>query len=711
MKVPDRLAWLCATVILTLCACCVPAFAAEADFDMEEGGFYNIVLLMDKSGSMNDTDPNRNAVNEAKMFVHSLYTGVQNKKEIGADVQINLGILAFSRDPEPNINFIELDSDSAVQTLMDTIDAIRYDRMYTGATDLGKAVDAAVGYLNGRQTPNHTGLVVLFTDGYTQYLSSEPNKAQLEAESAALLQKNLGIALQNGYEIYVIGLNHEERIKPAGRAEIMRIANETQIREGLIERNRPEDNAAEMAQKGKPKKNYVITDSLREIQNFYIQLFADLMRSAHSPEIAKSGNQSSPTDAAGENFPAVYFDIPIDTNRVSCCNIYVTSEGNIEDVRLFNPSGVYASSPAVSIKKDRDGKYAILSLWRPATGNWRLGVDSDAPFSVQYVPISSMKIKTTPLPAQDGEMEFEIRAFYDNEDITANVSPNLVGGGLTMASENRTQTKYPIYYDTNRNVLTTGKISVPEPGNYVLYTSLAPSTTELKVSKRPWAYPMEQPPEAEPNPNPNPEEPTPEPNPEPTPEEPTPEPNPEPTPEEPTPEPELKSEPLKVSVKQGNNVKINMEDAFLEWDDQNTLTVTDVECPDPDIPIEIDNNALKVEAKKAPSEPLDLVVHATDSFSHEWDIPVQLNVTKGFPLYLLLIIPFLLALVLGILVLIVLLSRRKKTKTPPAQPPQPPQSPQPPTQPLNGQTTIGLSQGLQGGSGSSGVSLNKNQNP
>ena len=113
MKFSGRIARLWA-VILTLCACLVPAFAAETDFDMEEGGFYNIVLLMDKSGSMNFTDKDRNAVNEAKMFVHSLYTGVQNKKRVGAQVEINLEIVPFSRDPEWDTRFIRLDSSEDV---------------------------------------------------------------------------------------------------------------------------------------------------------------------------------------------------------------------------------------------------------------------------------------------------------------------------------------------------------------------------------------------------------------------------------------------------------------------------------------------------------------------------------------------------------------------------------------------------------------------
>ncbi|MBR4211114.1 MAG: VWA domain-containing protein, partial [Oscillibacter sp.] len=487
-------------LILTLCVCLVPAFAAETGFDMEEGGFYNIVLLMDKSGSMNFTDKYRNAVNEAKMFVHSLYTGVQNKKNVGADVEINLEIVPFSRDPEWDTHFIRLDSPGAVGEAMNTIDAIAYDPLGTGATDLGKAVSAAVAHLNARpDSRTHTGLVVLFTDGYTEYLDSDPGKEKNEADSAVLLADSLKEAQERRYEIYVIGLNHiedgKERIKPEGRAEIARIANETQSGNGLVAFEEGESNP-----NGKPGKNYLITNSLRKIQNFYIGLFARLMRSAPPVQVDASLERPDPS--------RTYFDIPIGTDRVSCCNIYVTSEGSVGDVGLFTPSGDYLSGEylsasedsRVSVKRDSGGKYEILSLWNPDEGTWRLSVAaSDAPL-VQCVKISGMKIQTTPVSIQDGEAEIEVRAFHDGAELPQEFYQNIARtnrairdsedehkfyvGSVTVADD-PTQTPYPLDYDEERNALTT-RIPAPESGQHILYTQLTPGETENKMSQRVW---------------------------------------------------------------------------------------------------------------------------------------------------------------------------------------------------------------------------------
>lgn len=528
MKLSGRIARLWA-LILTLCACLVPAFAAETNFDMEEGGFYNIVLLMDKSGSMNFTDKYRNAVNEAKMFVHSLYTGVQNKKKVGTQVEINLEIVPFSRDPEWDTHFIRLDSPEDVGEAMNTIDAIVYDPEGTGATDLGKAVSAAVERLNARSAPGHRGLVVLFTDGYTEYLDSDPRKDELEARSAELLRDSLQEAREKNYEIYVIGLNHiedgKERIKPSGRAEIMRIANETQSGNGLAAFEE-----GEVSQNGKPAKNYVITNSLRKIQNFYIALFANLMRSAPPVQVDESPDRPDPS--------RMYFDIPIGTDRVSCCNIYVTSEGSVGDVGLVTPTGEYLSGEYLStlvdedspysVKRDSGGKYEILSLWNPGEGDWRLSVAaSDTPL-VQCVEISGIKIQTTPLSIQDGEAEIEVRAFYDGEELPEEFYRTIadLGTGVVAVVGAPEQGTYVLTYDEDRNALTV-RIPAPESGQYMLYTQLTPSATENKMSQRMWDVDATPAPAPDPIPEPDPvPEPEPVPNPEPVPE---PEPPPEPT--------------------------------------------------------------------------------------------------------------------------------------------------------------------------------------
>ena len=152
---------------------------------------------------------------------------------------------------------------------------------------------------------------------------------------------------------------------------------------------------------------------------------------------------------------------------------------------------------------------------------------------------------------------------------------------------------------------------------------------------------------------------------------------------------------MEVSVKQGEDIQINLEEAFDEWDKQNTLTITDVESPDSKLSVEINDNFLKVPAKKFLPTTIDLVAHATDSLTQQtWDIPVTLHVKANW-IYLLRsfwwAIPFLLALVAALLLLIFITTKRK---TPPS-----------------GQTTIEVNNSGMNGPGANGpgVNLHKNQ--
>ena len=171
------------------------------------------------------------------------------------------------------------------------------------------------------------------------------------------MRKSLETAKQAGYEAYVIGLNcidpadGQERIQPEGRAKIMRIADETQIGDGLVPY-------------GPEKRNYLITDSFADIQNFYIWLFADLMRSVDPIPTGPSEDQSPPSGASPDEPFRTYFDIPIEADGNSCCNIFVISEDGIGNVRLFYPSGepVDSTDSRVIVKRDNGNKYETLVL-------------------------------------------------------------------------------------------------------------------------------------------------------------------------------------------------------------------------------------------------------------------------------------------------------------------------------------------------------------
>ena len=101
---------------------------------------YNIALLIDKSGSMNATDPARLAVSAAGMFVNSLYTESLMDQAAGTGgARSRVGVISFSADTETETIPVELTSEAEVSFVAGKIDAVTYDKVNTGATDLGRA--------------------------------------------------------------------------------------------------------------------------------------------------------------------------------------------------------------------------------------------------------------------------------------------------------------------------------------------------------------------------------------------------------------------------------------------------------------------------------------------------------------------------------------------------------------------------------------------
>lgn len=102
---------------------------------------YNIVLLIDRSGSMNRTDPQRLALDAAKMFVHSFYAGTMRKQADGQNQSASkIGVIAFSEFADTVTPLVEVSSQKQASAVADRIDDIIYDPPDTGATDLGHAV-------------------------------------------------------------------------------------------------------------------------------------------------------------------------------------------------------------------------------------------------------------------------------------------------------------------------------------------------------------------------------------------------------------------------------------------------------------------------------------------------------------------------------------------------------------------------------------------
>lgn len=409
---------------------------------------YNIALLIDKSGSMNATDPERLAVSAAGMFVNSLYTESLMDQAAGTGgARSRVGVISFSADTETETIPVELTSEAEVSFVAGKIDAITYDKVNTGATDLGRAVLAGTEMLKDAQDGVRKNMIILFTDGYTDALSPEGME-----RSAAMMAEGLEAARQLGCEIYVVGLNYQGRINDQGRAEIWNIANSTQSGEGLL---LPDSNDAGAAS----RVNYLITDSRQEVSDFYNAIFGMMMGSG--------GTKLPPWHQDGWT----YYSADLTSPGIFCANIYIISDGDIGGLALWDPSGSQVDLDGGSVRLVRGNGYAMMTITAPAQGIWTVGAEGEVSYDVTLVPVTGITLRMDS-QIQGGAAAIRLEVLYMDQPQDGAFYAALSGASCTVTPEagGEAQT-VPLTYSEEEGALV-GTFSAPAPGRYTAEASV-----------------------------------------------------------------------------------------------------------------------------------------------------------------------------------------------------------------------------------------------
>lgn len=328
--------------LLTLCLLTpLKAGAAEAEaknISAVSTQPYNIMLLIDKSGSMNSTDQQRLALSAACQFVDQLSTTYGDKV-----LTMQIGALAFGQMTEEVAPLLNLESEENTQRLKDGINAISYNKSGTGGTDLGVALRDAAAELKEKGVKDGRNAIVLFTDGYTDNV--------LDANaSAQALEEAFKCAEELKSEIYVVGLNQGNFIKAEGRTEIYHIADTAQTGEGLMA------GAEDDTFTDSEWVNYLITDNMDDVREFYIALYAHMFQS----EWEYVDNH----------------EFEIETGGVLEANITVYSNTEITDVEVTDPNDEVMYEDGENYVVSGDDFYKVIRVINPEKGCWNVYVTS-----------------------------------------------------------------------------------------------------------------------------------------------------------------------------------------------------------------------------------------------------------------------------------------------------------------------------------------------
>ena len=301
-------------ILLVLMLFCLPQMTlANTNNDQLDA-----ILVIDASGSMKETDPNKLGLEGVKLFIDMMAaTGNQ------------VGIVTYGSEVDEVYPMTKVNSQSDKEAIKDFVDGITRELEYT---DITAGLSKAMSMESSRDTSDgNSPLIIIFTDGNNAVGGvKDRDYATIDKELDGLLQE----AKSKDYPIYTIGLNDNGKLN-----------------EDYLKNISDQTNALAF-----------IAKDPAELPDILTQIFA-----AHS----NLKVQSLPSMVGTGNFEEININIP--NGNVLEANISATASQAVE-LRLVDPSGKYRGIPSNDITLHKSNSYHLLKVLRPMEGDWKLYV-------------------------------------------------------------------------------------------------------------------------------------------------------------------------------------------------------------------------------------------------------------------------------------------------------------------------------------------------
>lgn len=275
---------------------------------------FNVVFVLDASGSMEDTDPNNLRFDATKLFLGLL-----------ANEGNYVGSVVFSTDiiKTTNINLVNGAEDK--NNIESDIESCEVG----GWTGIGTALNKGVEMLNQNGNKNLQSVIILLSDGKSE-LGNEDDLVKCNELKA----KAINSARKNDIKIYTVGLNSD------GGADINELK---QISDATSGKCKEVKNAADL--KG-------------VFAEFYNLIYGTSTTIIFEGKVPSNGK----IDRA--------FSIP--NAGVEEVNIIISSKSSIKNMQLDKPSGENMSVDDVKKLTTASKSFSITKLTKPEGGEWNL---------------------------------------------------------------------------------------------------------------------------------------------------------------------------------------------------------------------------------------------------------------------------------------------------------------------------------------------------
>lgn len=324
-------------VIIAITSLSVSVFAG----DIENEKTYkplDLVVVLDSSGSMKDSDKGRTALAAVRMLVNMMPA---EDSKVGV-VGFNKTATVLTKDAKGNNALLSLDSLTDVATIKKNVS----DVVYNGGTGIGNAVFEATELLKANASDERAQAVILFTDGVNDFGNDAIALSNCEEnEASALLW-----AKKNNCPIYCVGYDY---IKYDGTSSMGKNG------EGLKKLK----NISSTTQ-GKFKS----INSIDEIEQLLIEFLADVC------DLNYTTVATIPGDGGKHECKIPVSPSVVEANiRIAGGNENSIANGKIQ---LFDPDGNEVElRNSGNVRFDTDATAASIKVTMPKTGEWLLVVE------------------------------------------------------------------------------------------------------------------------------------------------------------------------------------------------------------------------------------------------------------------------------------------------------------------------------------------------
>lgn len=374
-----------------------------------------VVLVLDESGSMLKSDPERVAIEACKMFIDL-------EKASGASISV----VEFS-DTAKEIPLIDVSDQENKEYLKGLLGDIDYNPV--GNTDTGAALMQAANVLDTSDAETKKA-VVLFTDGHTEVI--EKVAGRTKEDSRKDIEQAVAAAREQEYSIYCVGLNGDGSV------------NESELRDIAL------------ATGGK----YLITNDVNELPDFFDDIFMDIGNI--------TGEEIKEFDADG-GYETVNFTVENDSALEA--NLVLLSGKRLEDFSLTDPSGqsvdltdnerAYFSSSE---------KYSVLKIFYPQRGTWEAqvkGAEGDhIKISLLYSYDLNLVVEMSPVSMRVGDsLTVDARLAGNGENVDNEFYSALQGYVVLTTADGGEENRYPLALSAAGDCLTVD-IPIEKKGSY-----------------------------------------------------------------------------------------------------------------------------------------------------------------------------------------------------------------------------------------------------